>query len=221
MLPRVLEPEAMDSEEEAREYDEMDHSEVNRLFVADFLATSPSLHTVVDLGTGTARIPIELCRQAPSARVLAVDVAQWMLRRGRSNVQQAGYSDRILLLRANARRLPLVDGAAASVMSNSLIHHIPEPAEVLGEMVRILAPGGVLFIRDLMRPHSQQELQRLVTLYASNTTAKQRAMFAASLHAALTVPEVQALGRRFGIQPESVRPTSDRHWTLLWRRPHA
>ena len=37
MLPRVLEPEVMDSPEEARDYDAMDHAEVNRRFVADFL----------------------------------------------------------------------------------------------------------------------------------------------------------------------------------------
>ncbi len=36
MLERVLEPEAMDSPEEARDYDAMDHSAVNRVFVADF-----------------------------------------------------------------------------------------------------------------------------------------------------------------------------------------
>ena len=40
MLPRVLEPELMDTAEEARDYDEMDHSAVNRAFVADFLGVS-------------------------------------------------------------------------------------------------------------------------------------------------------------------------------------
>ena len=37
MLQGVLEPEVMDTAEEARDYDSMDHSEVNRRFVADFL----------------------------------------------------------------------------------------------------------------------------------------------------------------------------------------
>jgi hypothetical protein len=43
MLPRVLEPEVMDTPEEARDYDAMDHSAVNRVFVADFLAVSAIL----------------------------------------------------------------------------------------------------------------------------------------------------------------------------------
>ena len=35
MLKRVLEPEVMDSDEDAREYDSMDHAAVNAVFVAD------------------------------------------------------------------------------------------------------------------------------------------------------------------------------------------
>ena len=37
MLPRTLEPEVMDTAEEAVDYDAMDHGEVNRRFVGDFL----------------------------------------------------------------------------------------------------------------------------------------------------------------------------------------
>jgi hypothetical protein len=41
MLPRVLEPEVMDSAEEAKDYDSMDHAQVNRAFVADLLCSWP------------------------------------------------------------------------------------------------------------------------------------------------------------------------------------
>ena len=37
MLERVLEPEVMDTPAEARDYDAMDHAEVNRLFVDDLV----------------------------------------------------------------------------------------------------------------------------------------------------------------------------------------
>src|SRR5438876_5952427 len=87
MLPRVLEPEVMDSAEEARDYDAMDHSQVNRLFVADFLAfyAPRAGDTLLDVGTGTAQIPIELCRQNTDARIVAVDLAEHMLRVARDN----------------------------------------------------------------------------------------------------------------------------------------
>src|SRR5437879_2965362 len=80
MLTRVLEPEVMDSPEEARDYDAMDHGAVNRAFVVDFLAAWNGENPILDVGTGTALIPIELCRQAPAARVVAVDLAEHMIR---------------------------------------------------------------------------------------------------------------------------------------------
>jgi hypothetical protein len=58
MLNRTLEPEVMDTAADALDYDRMDHREVNRRFVDDFLAAAPDLSDVLDLGTGTAQIPI-------------------------------------------------------------------------------------------------------------------------------------------------------------------
>jgi methylase of polypeptide subunit release factors len=74
-LQRQLEPELMDDPQEAVVYDEMDHAEVNRRFVDDLLAGSPIGHDILDLGTGTARIPIELCNRVPDCRVMASDGA--------------------------------------------------------------------------------------------------------------------------------------------------
>src|SRR5438105_4055267 len=140
MLPRVLEPEVMDSAEEARDYDAMDHSQVNRAFVVDFLAFFTPLtplpgNIVLDVGTGTAQIPIELCRQNAIVNVVAVDLAEHMLRVAKENVQRAGLANRIRLERVDAKRSPGPAGRFAAVISNSIVHHIPEPAAVLAEMV--------------------------------------------------------------------------------------
>src|SRR5437867_3719734 len=108
MLPRILEPEVMDSAEEARDYDAMDHSQVNRAFVADFLAFFTPLpgSIVLDVGTGTAQIPIELCRQNAAVNVVAVDLAEHMLRVAKENVERAGLANRIRLERVDAKRPP-------------------------------------------------------------------------------------------------------------------
>ncbi len=217
MLPRVLEPEVMDTAEEARDYDAMDHAAVNRVFVADFLAAWDGRSPVLDVGAGTAQIPIELCRHAPTAQVTAIDLAEHMLALGRENVRRAGFADRLRLERADAKQMPYPDGAFAAVISNSIVHHIPEPAKVLAEMVRVTAPGGVLFVRDLLRPATEAELRQLVTTYAGDANAHQQQMFAESLHAALTLAEVRELVARLGIDPETVRQTTDRHWTWCCR----
>lgn len=214
MLPRRLEPEVMDSPEEARDYDAMDHATVNRLFVTDFLAVWDRNNPILDVGTGTAQIPLELCRRVPSAVVVAIDLAEHMLQVGRDNVARADLSDRLRLERWDAKHLPCPDAQFAAVISNSIVHHIPAPRAVLAEMARVLRPGGLLFVRDLLRPDDEATLRHLVATYAGDANAHQRQMFADSLHAALTIREVRDLVRGLGLDPAGVQQTSDRHWTL-------
>lgn len=218
MLPRVLEPEVMDTELEARDYDAMDHSTVNRVFVDDLLAFAPLQGSVLDVGAGTAQIPIELCWRCPSVSVMAIDLAEHMLQLGRQNVQRAGLNQRIELRRVDAKRLPFADGEFAAVMSNSIVHHIPEPRLVLAEMIRVTKGDGTIFVRDLLRPESDADVRRLVDTYAADANPHQRALFDASLRAALTLEEVRHLVAALGLDPAQVRQTSDRHWTWACRR---
>jgi ubiquinone/menaquinone biosynthesis C-methylase UbiE len=218
MLPRILEPEVMDSPEEARDYDAMDHAAVNRVFAADFLAVWDQANPILDVGTGTAQIPIELCRQSPRAQVVAIDLAEHMLAVGRGNVRRAGLENRIQLEHVDAKGLPFPDGAFAAVMSNSIVHHIPVPAGVLVEIVRVARSGGLLFIRDLLRPPDEMTLVRLVASYAGDANAHQRQMFADSLHAALNLDEIRALVAGLGFDPVTVTQTTDRHWTWVARK---
>src|SRR5262249_12656659 len=207
----------MDTPEEARDYDTMDHAAVNRVFVADFLALWDGRNPVLDVGTGTAQIPVELCRQAP-ALVTAIDLAEEMLRLGRANVERAGFADRVRLERVDAKRLPYDDGAFAAVVSNSIVHHIPDPSVVVGEMVRVCAPGGLLFVRDLLRPPDDATLAHLVEQHAAGANEHQRRLFADSLHAALSLDEVRALVTTQGFDPAGVRQPTDRHWTWTARK---
>ena len=97
MLPRILEPEVMDTPAEARDYDAMDHAAVNRAFVTDFLAYRATLGPLadrdkpighfLDVGTGTAQIPIELSNRGLFCQVTAIDLAEEMLRVARENLR--------------------------------------------------------------------------------------------------------------------------------------
>ena len=223
MLSRVLEPEAMDTPQEALAYDTMDHAEVNRQFVDDLLAAGlvdePNIE-VLDLGTGTAQIPIELCRRYPQLRVVAVDLADHMLRIAQENVVRAGLADRITLERADAKTKSLFAGRFAAVISNSLIHHVPEPGSVLAEAVRAAAPGALLFFRDLLRPPDDAAVKRLVYQHARQATHDQQQLFDASLRAALSLDEIRQLVLALHFDRLGVRTTSDRHWTWTTRKPN-
>ncbi len=227
MLPRVLEPEVMDTAEEASDYDSMHHDTVNRLFVDDLLQASRELSCadiganpirVLDVGTGTALIPIELCQRPGAFEVVAIDLAQEMLKLADRNIERAGLTKCIRAELVDAKGLPYADGAFDWVISNSIVHHIPEPSSCLREMWRVLRPGGLWFVRDLFRPMSADVIEQIVQTYAGMDSARQQQLFRQSLHAALTVEEVRELVAPLTVTGGSVRATSDRHWTLACRR---
>lgn len=218
MIPRILEPEVMDSAAEARDYDSMDHSAVNRIFVTDLLAVWDGRGPILDVGTGTAQIPIELCSRHAGAQVVAIDLAEHMLAVGRENVRRAGLAQRVRLELVDAKKMPYPSGSFATVISNSIVHHIPEPAAVFAEMSRVVASGGLLFVRDLLRPSDKETLNHLVDTYAAGANNHQRQMFADSLHAALTLEEVRGHVAGHGFDPATVQATSDRHWTWVARK---
>ena len=227
-LPRTLEPEVMDTEEEARDYDAMDHATVNARFCDDLLATGTRPGRVLDVGTGTALIPIELCRRDSRVEVDAIDLASHMLALAERNVAGAALGLRIRVMRMDAKATPWPDGSFDAVMSNSIVHHIPDPRHVLTEVWRLVRPGGVLFVRDLERPGDRARVAELVSTYAPVPDAapevrsmhlRQRALFEASLLAALTAEEVRGMVAPLGIPGDAVRSTSDRHWTLVRVKP--
>jgi ubiquinone/menaquinone biosynthesis C-methylase UbiE len=219
MLARLLEPEVMDSDADAREYDAMDHAAVNAQFVTDLLSIlgTDSQLQILDLGTGTAQIPIELCCRAPRVQVTAVDAAESMLNLARANVAAAGLTNRIELVHADAK--VLAGKQCDAVISNSIVHHIAEPRTVIGTAICLTAPGGLLFHRDLARPRDKSQLERLVASYAGDATPYQRKLFDESLRAALTLEEVRELVAEFWFPHDTVQMTSDRHWTWSGRRP--
>ena len=127
-LERILEPEVMDSPKEAQEYNDMDHSAVNEMYVAELLAFAMGnvemdreldddsnddedfeLGDVLDLGTGTALIPIELCRQHAGCRVMAVDLAASMLDLAVYNVEANSMTERINLAQIDAKSMGFED----------------------------------------------------------------------------------------------------------------
>jgi len=217
-LARILEAEVMDTPEEASDYDSMDHSQVNRAFVDDLLAIADNATDILDLGTGTALIPIELCQRLESGRVMAIDLSIHMLELARYNIEVVGLNERIQLGHVDGKQLPYDDEMFDAVISNSIIHHIPEPLTVLREAVRVATPGGVLFIRDLMRPPSDADVCRLLETHAGQANQHQQQMFDDSLRAALDLDEIRDLVEQLGFPRETVQATSDRHWTWVGRQ---
>ena len=212
-MQRVLEPEVMDTPEEAAAYDAMDHSEPNAAFVAR-LAELGARGAMLDIGCGPGHVALLVAERFPDARVLGVDLSKHMLERAEEHRARSAHADRIEFRVADAKGLGLPDASFDTVFSNTILHHIPDPVPFLREAARVLAPGGALLIRDLFRPADQATVERLVAEHAADADAEQRELFRASLCAAFTPDELRELAARAGLERAEVVVDTDRHMSL-------
>ena len=213
-LPRVLEPEVMDSWEEAVEYDAMDFTEVNTAFAESVIELGPhGAAKVLDVGTGTARIPLLIAAKCPQWQIWGIDLAQNMLQLGWQHVKNAGLEQQIFLEIVDAKKMPYSDRQFQMVISNSLVHHLPDPLPFFHQVARVLQPQGAIFIRDLIRPVNVEAMDALVASIGAEYDEQQKKLFRDSLHAALTVDEVRDLIEQANLSDVKVYQSSDRHWT--------
>ncbi|MDH3520399.1 MAG: class I SAM-dependent methyltransferase [Myxococcales bacterium] len=215
-MQRVLEPEAMDTAEEADAYAAMDHREANEAFVARLFALGAS-GRMLDIGTGPGQIPLLVCARDPAARVLGIDLSENMLRHARCALAASPFAARIEYRRGDAKALALPEASFDTVYSNTILHHIPEPTPFLREARRVLRSGGVLLIRDLFRPATREAAEALVERHAGDATDAQRALFRDSLCAALTPEELRATADAAGLGDAELSVDTDRHMSLQLR----
>jgi demethylmenaquinone methyltransferase/2-methoxy-6-polyprenyl-1,4-benzoquinol methylase len=81
-----------------------------------------------------------------------VDFAHAMLRVGQAKIRQGRLSDRITLVRGDATRVPLADGAVDALTIGFGIRNVENTAAACGEMHRVLAPGGRIAILEFAIP---------------------------------------------------------------------
>jgi arsenite methyltransferase len=101
----------------------------------------PAGGVALDVGSGPGNVTASLARAArPDGVALGVDISEPMLERAVRN--EAG--PQVGFLRADAQRLPLRDNTIDAVTSMAVFQLIPDPAAALGEIARVLRPGGRL-----------------------------------------------------------------------------
>lgn len=204
----------MDTPAEATAYDQMDHSLPNRAFV-DRIVELGGGGSILDIGCGPGHMPLLICAAIEGASVLGVDLAASMIELAEAHLAASPFTERIRFEIADAKDLVGHGNESFdAVVSNTLLHHIPEPGAFLRECARLVRSGGVLLIRDLFRPATAARADELVELHAADCTLVQRELFRASLHAALTPGELRVMADQVGLAHAQLVVDSDRHMSL-------
>lgn len=108
--------------------------------VAALVAELPRDGTCLEIGVGTGRIALPL--REHGVRVVGVDISREMLRRLFENAGESPPP----VAQADATRLPFVDGAFDAALAVHVLHLIPAWRDAIGEVIRVLQPGGVIAV---------------------------------------------------------------------------
>jgi cyclopropane fatty-acyl-phospholipid synthase-like methyltransferase len=214
-MNRVLEPELMDDQEQALAYARADFEEENQGFVNRFLEFYPEFKSghVLDLGCGPADIPIRLARMLPDCRMTGVDGSAPMIALGAEAIRAAGLANRITL-RCQRFQETVLEERADAVISNSLLHHVPNALQFWYAVKKLAQPGAVVLVMDLLRPESPEAAKAIVEKYAADEPAILRRDFYNSLLASYTEDEVASQLTEMNLSRLLIDVLDDRHWIV-------
>ena len=115
------------------------------------LVAQEKVERLLDVATGTADLAIMAPGRVP--RVTGADISEGMLAHGREKVAKAGLADRVELVRGDAAALPFPDASFDAVTVAFGVRNFEDLPRGVGGMLRVLKPGGRLFVLEFSRPH--------------------------------------------------------------------
>lgn len=107
----------------------------------------------LDMGVGTGIVSIPLAERG--IPVIGLDLSRPMLERLR---EKAGGAAPFPLVQADATAMPFPDGAFGGAVIRHVLHLIPDWERALGELLRVVRPGGVVLVNHGEYPEGLREL---------------------------------------------------------------
>ena len=107
------------------------------------LGTLPAGARVLDVPTGSG-VALRGLRPGQGVDLVAADISATMLGRAMASARRLGVADQVTPAVTDVGAMPFADGSFDLVVSFTGLHCFPDPHRAICEMVRVLAPGGVI-----------------------------------------------------------------------------
>lgn len=123
--------------------------------------------TVLDLGSGAGNDCFVARHEAgPEGKVIGVDFTPSMIKKARANADKLGFNN-VEFREGDIDDMPVSDGSVDVVVSNCVLNLVPNKPKVIGEIMRVLKPGGHFSISDIVLVGElPDELRRDAEMYA-------------------------------------------------------
>jgi ubiquinone/menaquinone biosynthesis C-methylase UbiE len=102
---------------------------------------------VLDVGCGTGFAVLQLAALVSEGRVCGIDISPNMIQQARMKVPPE-LSPRVEFREGSSAKIPYPDEFFDNLLCTNSFHHYPDPLLALGEMQRVLKPGGQLVILE-------------------------------------------------------------------------
>jgi SAM-dependent methyltransferase len=114
---------------------------------------------LIELGCGKARLASALLARYPQTEVTALEVDE---RQHAKNL--AAPQSRLNFVQAGAQAIPFANGCFDGAMMLKSLHHVPIPLmdQALGEVARVLRPGGWFYVSEPVYAGPLNDIMRLV-----------------------------------------------------------
>jgi ubiquinone/menaquinone biosynthesis C-methylase UbiE len=122
---------------------------------AEDIVSHCSQGTLLDIGTGPARLLLKLHQQSPGMRLVGIDSSAAMVTQAKQNVTEAGLSEFIEIKLGSAGQIPFPDRTFDIVVSTVSMHHWKQPEACLNEIYRVLKDNSYALIYDIVSDTSK------------------------------------------------------------------
>jgi ubiquinone/menaquinone biosynthesis C-methylase UbiE len=171
-----------------------------RYFVKKILGRGFKTGRVLDVGTGSGRLAVELVKKLNKGiSVTGIDLSFEMLQKAGVKASQTGLTDCFHLVQSSADSLPFESSSFDLVISYASLHLWREPERVIDEILRVLKPNGRLIIRDNRRIDGLPFWETFVRLIGLLMTRKRYRNWRKVILSSYTVSEVEAMLRKTGL----------------------
>ena len=165
-----------------------------RYFVRKILRKGIRSGRVLDIGTGSGRLAIELAKvEDCHFDIVALDISENMIKKARENARWSGVENKIRFLVSTAASLPFTDNSFDLVISYASLHHWLEPVAVFDEVARVTKETGQVIIRDNKRVYQNPVGRAIIWLISRFMNKRHRGNWPKAILASYTIPEVNEI----------------------------
>lgn len=165
-----------------------------KYFVRKILRKGIRSGQVLDIGTGSGRLAIELAKaKGCHFDIVAIDISENMIKKAGENARLYGVENKIKFLVSTAAALPFADKSFDLVISYASLHHWFKPVTVFNEIARVTKESGHFIIRDNKRVYQNPVWKAVIWSISKFMNKRHRENWPKALLASYTIPEAREI----------------------------